>query len=99
VQLLAELGQIVITLVVSGVVAFLVGPAYAAIAMLVMAMCLVLLYQTAKEINSIAKAHVRFGELCQIVGTATVFGAIWPAIPVILALRRASVNDGGSADA
>jgi hypothetical protein len=88
VGLLIELGQLAITLTVSGVVAFLVGPTYVVIATLVIATCLVLLYEAAKSHSASVGKPIKLVELGSIAVTAIVFGAIWPAIPLVFTWKR-----------
>jgi len=73
---------------ISTVVAWLTGPAYIAVGMLVMATCLVLLLQAAKLYGALAELPMRAAEAVSIIGAAFVFGLIWPALPVILALKK-----------
>ena len=83
---LIELGQIAITLITSGVVALLVGPAYLAVALLVMATCCVLLYDAARRV--VVQEPLDLQELALIAGSSFVFGMIWPSIPLVLTWKR-----------
>lgn len=94
-QFLVEVGQITIALFVSGAVAVLVGPTYAAVAILVMATCAVLLLDAARQRSTVIEVPLGLGEILSIAGTSIVFGAIWPAIPIVLTWKRldAAVDD------
>lgn len=85
-RFLIDLGQIVFALLISGVVAALVGPTYIAVAALVMATSVVLLYEAARR--QVIGEPLDFKEVLLIAGSSVIFGVIWPSIPVILTLRR-----------
>lgn len=80
--------QLVLALGLSGGVAFAMGPGYIAIAMLVCAVCGVLLVDADRAHRESAEIEISPLVLLRIGGTAIVLGAIWPSIPIILALHR-----------
>lgn len=80
--LLADIGQIVVTLLLSGATAIWFGPlAYFVVALAVTVSCGMLMIDVDREWRTqarIALDHVVVGFI------ALIFGAIWPALPVIL---------------
>jgi hypothetical protein len=95
VQLLVGLVQLVIALVLSGAVAVLVGPAYVAVAALVLATCMVLLLDAAKQRSVTTEKPISVIDVAHIAGSAVVFGLIWPAIPLIFTWKRVVDVDVG----
>lgn len=87
-RFLVEVGQIAIALVLSGVVATLVGPTYLAVSALVIATCIVVLLDVAHQRSKIIEVPIDLVEVLRIAATSVVFGIVWPAIPVILTWKR-----------
>jgi hypothetical protein len=88
VPLLIDLAQLAFALAISGAVAAVVGATYIAVAALVMATCVVLLFDTAKQQSAGTETPIRILSALHMLGTALVFGMIWPSIPVIFIWRR-----------
>lgn len=93
-KLLVEICQLAITLLVSGVVAFLVGAqVYIPIASLVLMTCVVLLFDAGKRHSEATEDPIGLLTAMQIAGTSVIFGLVWPAIPLIFTWRRAALLD------
>jgi hypothetical protein len=88
VRFLVEIIQLAIALVVSGVVAGLIGAMYLAVGALVLSTCMALLYDAARQQSELIEEPVTFLTLAHMAGTSVVFGLIWPAIPLIFLWRR-----------
>lgn len=104
--LLAELGQALIALGFSGAVALWLGPtAYIVTAVCVFVVCALLMYERSREMDGQlqlpgAGNHLVIGQL-MIMLAALLFGACWPALPLILAYgawkRRRSAGSKNAA--
>ncbi len=101
--LLAEIGQVLIALGASAAVAYWIGVgAYVAVALFVVLVAWLLLFDNARrETLALSEGNASTIDLMIVgltmAGTAIVFGAIWPALPPILAWsayrRRAADGD------
>jgi hypothetical protein len=85
---LIGVGQVALSLVISGVIAMLIGTTYIAVAALVVATCWALLFVYATEASEVAEQPVDLRDLLSISATSLVFGLIWPALPLILTWKR-----------
>jgi hypothetical protein len=92
-QLLFEIGQLAVALAVSGAVANLIGTVYIAVGALVLATCMALLYDAARQRGEITEEPITFWSLAHMAGTSIVFGLIWPSIPLIFTWRRVGVDE------
>lgn len=91
------LAQTAITLLISGAAIVWMGPPYALVAVCVFLVCLPLLYENARQHSVVVDEPISALEHLGLTGTSILFGAIWPAIPVIIALRAvdARADAGG----
>jgi hypothetical protein len=81
VLILAEVGQVLIALGLSGAVVFWLGPVtFSVVALFVLVICTLLLFENAladgKPITAVTSV--------QIIMTAIAIGLIWPALPMIV---------------
>jgi asparagine N-glycosylation enzyme membrane subunit Stt3 len=96
VALLAEIGQVAIALGFSGMIALWLGSAvYLAVALVITAICAVLLFERAREEIG-AQTKYKLSVTISLIVTPIVLGTIWPSLPPILAYtgwrRRKAVS-------
>ncbi len=87
VRFLFWLAQTLIALTWSAALAVWMGAPYVLVGGLVLVACFALLYASARERGEVLDEPVTLTEVAALAGTSFVFGLMWPALPVIIALK------------